>query len=191
MSHTANAIEKVAVLTYDDESGRPRSSAVSREKANHLVQVGRAYWICETLIVVEYDKKSFRKQVFLRDNYTCVYCGQRPDDAKHLTIDHVLPKSKGGVKSLENCVTACRRCNSWKSNHNVTYFKKTMQFFMQANFTCHYCKIQKVYPQLVLAHTSDGEPIPCCRSCDNLRKQFARTKKLPVNIHREFAIAIH
>ena len=48
-----------------------------------------------------------RFNVFLRDKFTCQYCG----DKKDLTFDHLLPKSKGGVTDWENVVTACSTCN--------------------------------------------------------------------------------
>jgi 5-methylcytosine-specific restriction endonuclease McrA len=58
----------------------------------------------------------FRKAVlFERDRMTCQYCGVhlRRDS---VTIDHVLPKSRGGVTSWENCVTACHKCNKKKAD---------------------------------------------------------------------------
>lgn len=58
-----------------------------------------------------------RDNVFKRDNYTCVYCGE--DDARAMTLDHVYPKSKGGVDSFENCVTACKPCNGDKDDLTV------------------------------------------------------------------------
>ena len=49
--------------------------------------------------------------VFARDGHACVYCGARED----LTVDHVLPLSRGGTNDLYNLVTACRPCNSSKN----------------------------------------------------------------------------
>ena len=51
-----------------------------------------------------------RFNVFLRDKFTCQYCGDR----KNLTFDHLLPKSKGGQTDWENVVTACSTCNVQK-----------------------------------------------------------------------------
>ena len=54
-----------------------------------------------------------RINVFLRDQYSCQYCGNR--FAKHqLTLDHVIPIVQGGQKSWENIVTACKPCNQRK-----------------------------------------------------------------------------
>ena len=54
-----------------------------------------------------------RKNVYLRDNGTCQYCGH---NGGGLTIDHVVPKSKGGVETWENIVVACVRCNNKKGD---------------------------------------------------------------------------
>ena len=57
-----------------------------------------------------------RRNVFVRDNWTCQYCG-RQLNATTATIDHVHPKSKVGKKlDWENAVAACQKCNSKKSD---------------------------------------------------------------------------
>jgi len=48
-----------------------------------------------------------RFNVFLRDRFTCQYCGSRDD----LTFDHLVPRSKGGMTTWDNVVTACSPCN--------------------------------------------------------------------------------
>uniref|UniRef100_UPI00404715A5 HNH endonuclease n=1 Tax=Roseivirga sp. TaxID=1964215 RepID=UPI00404715A5 len=53
-----------------------------------------------------------RQNVFKRDLHQCQYCGNR----KELTLDHVLPKSRGGQTSWQNLVAACKRCNSLKGD---------------------------------------------------------------------------
>ena len=54
-----------------------------------------------------------RRNVLMRDEGTCQYCGCQPAWGK-LTVDHVLPRSRGGQSSWENVVACCRRCNSRK-----------------------------------------------------------------------------
>lgn len=55
--------------------------------------------------------KLTRREVFIRDAYTCQYCGRQGPD---LTIDHVVPKSRGGAHSWDNLVSACKACNHRK-----------------------------------------------------------------------------
>lgn len=54
-----------------------------------------------------------RANVFLRDNYTCQYCGRKRNRSE-LTLDHVEPVSRGGDKNWKNIVTACMPCNQRK-----------------------------------------------------------------------------
>jgi 5-methylcytosine-specific restriction endonuclease McrA len=53
-----------------------------------------------------------RREVFRRDHHTCQYCSS----SKHLTLDHVIPRSKGGTHTWDNVVTACEQCNSTKGD---------------------------------------------------------------------------
>lgn len=52
-----------------------------------------------------------RREIFMRDDYTCQYCGSR---VRELTLDHVMPKHRGGGHSWDNLVSACRPCNHRK-----------------------------------------------------------------------------
>lgn len=56
-----------------------------------------------------------RFNVFLRDRFSCQYCGER-FAAPDLTFDHVMPRSRGGRTTWENVVTACGECNLVKAN---------------------------------------------------------------------------
>lgn len=61
-----------------------------------------------------------RWAILQRDNFTCTYCGRKPGvNDVWLTIDHVIPKSKGGTNVPENLVTACSECNRGKSDSNL------------------------------------------------------------------------
>lgn len=53
-----------------------------------------------------------RKGIFRRDNFQCGYCGS----SKELTIDHIVPRSRGGKNSWTNLVTCCSKCNIKKGN---------------------------------------------------------------------------
>jgi 5-methylcytosine-specific restriction endonuclease McrA len=62
-----------------------------------------------------------REQIFARDEYRCVYCGERfePD---LLTVDHVQPRMRGGDRSGGNLVTACGACNARKGSMRLAEF---------------------------------------------------------------------
>lgn len=65
-----------------------------------------------------------RKGVLVRDNYTCIYCGSRPGTIQggkvisksDLTIDHIVPRSRGGRDTWTNTACACASCNHRKGD---------------------------------------------------------------------------
>jgi len=67
-------------------------------------------------------KNCNRKNVIWRDKNTCQYCNKKYSFSE-LTLDHVLPKSKGGHKTWENIVACCRPCNSKKGNKLLSQTK--------------------------------------------------------------------
>jgi 5-methylcytosine-specific restriction endonuclease McrA len=82
----------------------------------------KAHLISEKIIrLVEYiripyqkliDDKPTRNLIYKRDQYSCGYCGSK----QSLTIDHIIPRSRGGEDTWENLVTSCSRCNTKKGN---------------------------------------------------------------------------
>jgi 5-methylcytosine-specific restriction endonuclease McrA len=61
-------------------------------------------------------RKITRRAVFARDDWTCQYCGSRAN----LTVDHVIPRSKGGQSTWENIVASCAPCNRRKGDRSPT-----------------------------------------------------------------------
>lgn len=59
-----------------------------------------------------------RRNVYIRDRFVCQYCGNKFDE-KDLTLDHIIPKSKGGLTTWENCVACCVNCNIKKKNKTL------------------------------------------------------------------------
>lgn len=64
-----------------------------------------------------------RTRIYKRDNHECVYCGSK----KQLTLDHVIPKSRGGRNEWTNLVTCCFKCNLKKGNKTPEEAKMTMK----------------------------------------------------------------
>lgn len=81
------------------------------EKAMILIKEGRGFIINNESIAIPLNSKKFRKYILERDNHICYYCG-KPGD----TIDHIIPRSKGGYSTPKNCVCACYNCNREKGN---------------------------------------------------------------------------
>lgn len=64
-----------------------------------------------------------RTNLYLRDLYQCQYCGDTYD-TDELTIDHVVPRMRGGKTSWLNCVTCCKECNSAKGHDSANPIRK-------------------------------------------------------------------
>jgi 5-methylcytosine-specific restriction endonuclease McrA len=99
-----------------DDEGNPVESEKRWIKTSRL-------WIPapEVIVLKQYGETPPRRITFnrsnlaRRDDYLCQYCGKEIGIVK-MTIDHVLPRSRGGVNSWENCVSACGDCNSRKAD---------------------------------------------------------------------------
>jgi len=65
-----------------------------------------------------------RKNILKRDNHTCQYCGVH---STRLTIDHIVPRQKGGPDTWENLVTACVPCNTQKGHKSVSEVKMKLK----------------------------------------------------------------
>lgn len=80
-----------------------------------------SFRIPEIILLSRYEKLPqpkvhfSRRTLYKRDGNQCQYCGCKPG-TEELTIDHVLPKSKGGLTTWDNCVLACVACNAKKAD---------------------------------------------------------------------------
>jgi 5-methylcytosine-specific restriction endonuclease McrA len=97
--------EKAEVIEHGEWDLRSASQSMQRPVVIRLV----------TYVRIPRDthrRKITRRAVFARDGWTCQYCGAR----SNLTVDHVIPKSKGGPSSWENIVASCAPCNRRKGD---------------------------------------------------------------------------
>jgi 5-methylcytosine-specific restriction endonuclease McrA len=77
-------------------------------------------------VQIPYRRKTYsKKHIYLRDEYRCQYCG-KTGIANDLTLDHILPQSRGGKSIWENLVTCCRKCNNMKQNKTPREAKMTL-----------------------------------------------------------------
>jgi 5-methylcytosine-specific restriction endonuclease McrA len=87
-----------------------------REGDDALPVVGGALRVPRVVHLHRYDRsprltiRLTRRNLMLRDGHQCQYCAKKPP-LRELNIDHILPRSRGGMDTWENLVTACRICN--------------------------------------------------------------------------------
>lgn len=117
--------------------------------------------------------KKTRFELFKRDNFTCVYCGNKPPQCV-LEIDNIIPVTKGGSNEIDNLVTSCFDCNRGKSNNNLSNapllisgrieIKKEKELRIERIFFTHFNEVLSagVTPEKKVLHiTSDGRIIEC------------------------------
>jgi 5-methylcytosine-specific restriction endonuclease McrA len=106
-----------------------KAEVVLNDKRKEVRGVNRAFpWPSiirlSNFVTVPYKKVVLtRKNILRRDAFKCAYCG-RSD--LPLTIDHVIPKSKGGTDSWENLVCACTNCNNRKGDRTPAEAKMNL-----------------------------------------------------------------
>src|SRR4051794_28252669 len=91
-----------------EELDRPLRSATDTYPWPHVIRL--VHYVRVPRIV---QRKISRRALFARDDWRCVYCGTT---AGRLTLDHVVPRSRGGDSTWENVVTSCAPCNLRKGN---------------------------------------------------------------------------
>ncbi len=111
-------------LTELHELGLIRLGASDRSGTQiEVIQPTRVPWVRQALNLDVtphrprddyFRQPELRAELFKRDDWRCRYCGTLVDDAS-ATLDHILPRSRGGADTSENLATACHGCNSIKS----------------------------------------------------------------------------
>ncbi len=92
--------------------------------ASRVVHIPTVIRLRRYVNVPRRDRRWTRRGVLERDNYTCAYCGARPGDRyrgrvltrQDMTVDHILPVSRGGKNTWSNTVCACFACNHRKGD---------------------------------------------------------------------------
>ena len=108
------SLRRAHVLVYKgkaevvEELDRPLCSATRRFAWPHVIRL--VHYVRVPRIV---QRKISRRALFARDGWRCVYCGSA---SGRLTLDHVIPRSRGGGSDWENVVTSCAPCNLRKGN---------------------------------------------------------------------------
>ena len=96
------------------------SRAIRNSEGKIVTYVPLVMRLIKIIRMIYKNKVPFtKKNVFVRDKYKCGYCGSKND----LTIDHIIPSSRGGKNNFDNCITACRPCNNKKDRRTPSEAK--------------------------------------------------------------------
>lgn len=106
------------------DKGRRWQQETDLEMARCLVREHAAVLVNRFTIRRLYTNRTFRRYILERDRYTCHFCGEYGD-----TIDHLLPRAKGGHTTPLNCVCACMLCNQNKADRDLDEFMEDAEPF--------------------------------------------------------------
>lgn len=102
-----------------------------------------------------------RANILLRDEETCQYCGKRLRD---LTLDHVIPRSRGGQSTWENLVASCRACNGRKgsrllkeANMRLIRQPRALEQEYAGFFLLRYPKLREAYETFLMSAQTVGK----------------------------------
>ncbi len=135
------SVYKAFLLVYLE-----KAEMVSKSEIGSLRTVTTTYPIPSVIRLQRYVHVPYhgialsRHNIMRRDNYTCQYCG----NVKNLTLDHLMPRSRGGQTNWLNLVTACSRCNTRKGDRTPEEaglkliqkpIKPSLQYFLKMQLT--------------------------------------------------------
>ena len=117
-------VRRAHVLVYKgkaeviEQLDRPLASASDTYPWPHVIRLVHYVRVPHSV-----QRKISRRAVFARDGWRCVYCG---NGGGRLTLDHVVPRSRGGESIWENVVTSCAPCNLRKGNRTLEEASMTL-----------------------------------------------------------------
>ena len=108
-------VRRAVVLLLREKAELLEVTQQMLRSVNHEMPVPLVIRLVQYVRLPRRKVPSTRTAVMLRDAYTCQYCGATPGRS-NLTVDHVVPRSRGGSHGWENLVSACTRCNQKKGS---------------------------------------------------------------------------
>ena len=114
--------------TFDFDSWSHLSVSVRDESiglVNRVIRVPRVILLVGYARVPKRQVRFSRYNIYARDNCTCQYCGHRLP-RHELNLDHVIPRSRGGISTWENVVCSCHACNRHKGGRTPQEAKLTL-----------------------------------------------------------------
>src|SRR5436309_14279871 len=110
------AARRALVLVLKGVAAAEEHGAAQVHSARHSITVPSVIRLLEYRRIPHQTRALSRKNLLIRDRNTCQYC-EVVLTAAELTLDHVVPRSRGGLSTWENLVACCRECNRRKGNH--------------------------------------------------------------------------
>ena len=112
--NTVNWKRAVCLVIKDKAEVLKESNLVLRNgEGQEVIKLPLVIKLIKIIRLIYKNKVPFSKRnIMVRDDYKCMYCGS----PSNLTIDHIVPVSKGGKSNFENCTTSCQPCNNKKGN---------------------------------------------------------------------------
>jgi len=109
------SLKRAIVLVLKGVAVVEEASDKVLHSSNSAFAVPMVIRLVRYIYIPKKDVHLTRKNVILRDKHICQYCGQKYR-SEDLTMDHVIPRSRGGVTTWENVVACCRTCNNRKAD---------------------------------------------------------------------------
>lgn len=115
-----------------------------------------------------------RLRIYMRDKFRCQYCGEK-ETAAGLTLDHIMPRSRGGDNSPVNVVTACVECNNRKGNRTpaearmpLLTSQSALRVKLERVVLCHYAEARAEWRKYLFMDVHDDRDV---------RERVAREQK--------------
>jgi len=113
------AARRALVLVLKGVASAEEESQAHVHSPRHAIRVPSVIRLLEYRRIPHQSRALSRKNILLRDRNTCQYCGEVLPSGE-LTLDHVIPRSRGGSSTWENLVACCHPCNRRKGNQFAT-----------------------------------------------------------------------
>lgn len=121
-----------------------------------------------------------RLRIYMRDKFRCQYCGEKNGVAE-LTLDHILPRSRGGDNSPVNIVTACIGCNNRKSNRTpeearmpLLTSQSTLRVKLERVVLCHYAEARAEWRKYLFMDVHDDREVMAKLHIEPKRRLFKK-----------------
>ncbi len=109
------SVQRAFILVYLEKAEEVQSFGESLHTVDTTYSIPAVVKLKRYINVPFKSVELSRSNVFKRDKHECQYCGSKSD----LTLDHVMPRSKGGKSNWKNLVTACKSCNAKKGDFSL------------------------------------------------------------------------